>query len=133
MFRIDICEPRQIVLVRFQGQLTEEDFAALDKLADSVRDRAAFDCIYDMTEVERIDLATTFVAKRGDLPQTYKDRARIYVVPQDDLKLLVRLYATYQANKGWRVPVTVRTLEEALRELGIGLEAFTPVVLDGRG
>jgi sugar diacid utilization regulator len=130
MFRIDICEPRQVVLVRFQGQLTEEDFAALDKLAEQVRGRAAFDCIYDMTDVQRIDLATSFVAKRGDLPQAYKNRARIYVVPQDDLKLLVRLYATYQANKGWRAPVIVRTLDEALRELSIGLEEFSPVAVD---
>jgi sugar diacid utilization regulator len=130
MFRIDICEPRQVVLVRFQGQLTEEDFAALDKLAVQVRGRAAFDCIYDMTDVQRIDLATSFVAQRGDLPQAYKDRARVYVVPQDDLKLLVRLYATYQANKGWRAPVIVRTLDEALRELSIGLEEFSPVAVD---
>ena len=79
MFRIDICEPRQVALVRFQGQLTEADFAALDKLAQDVRDRAAFDCIYDMTDVQRIDLATSFVAGRGELPQAYKDRALVYV------------------------------------------------------
>lgn len=130
MFRIDICEPRQVVLVRFRGQLTEKDFAALDKLADKVRDRVAFDCIYDMTDVQRIDLAPAFVARRGELPQAYKDRARLYVVPDDDLKLLVRLYATYQANRGWRPPVIVRTLDEALRELNIGLEEFSPVPMD---
>lgn len=130
MFRIDICEPRQVVLVRFEGELTEKDFAALDRLADKVRGRAAFDCIYDMTDVQRIDLAPAFVAKRGEAPQAYKDRARLYVVPDDDLKLLVRLYATYQANRGWRPPVIVRTLDEALRELNVGLEEFSPVPLD---
>ena len=132
MFRIDICEPRQVVLVRFFGLLSEADFAALDKLAANVQGKAAFDCIYDMTDVERVDLAAQFVAERGDLPQTYKDRARFYVVPQHDLKLLVRLYAMYQANRGWRAPVIVPTLDEALIQLGVSLDGFHSASLEDR-
>jgi hypothetical protein len=132
MFDIDICEPRRIVLVRFRGQLSEADFVELDRLAAELRGERAFDCIYDMTNVEKFDLATSFVARRGDLPQTYKDHERIYVVSNADLKLLVRLYAAYQVNKGWKEPVIVASLCEAMSRLGVGPSDFRPVPLAKR-
>jgi hypothetical protein len=132
MFDIDICEARQVVLVRFRGRLTEADFAELDKLAAQQRGKTAFDCIYDMSNVEQFDLATSFVAKRGDLPQPYKDHERIYVVSNDDLKLLVRLYAAYQANKGWKAPVIVASLREAMSRFGVKPSDFSPVPLADR-
>ena len=70
------------MLVRFRGQLTEDDFVGLDKLASDTRGKGPFDCIFDMTGVEKVELSTDFVVKRGDLPQAHKDRERIYVVPQ---------------------------------------------------
>lgn len=124
MFDIDICEPRRIVLVRFRGQLSEADFVELDRLAAELRGERAFDCIYDTTDIEQFDLATSFVARRGDLPQTYKDHERIYVVSNDDLKLLVRLYAAYQVNKGWKEPVIVASLGEAMSRLGVSHADF---------
>jgi hypothetical protein len=126
MFDAEVCEGRQVVLIRFRGQLTENDFVELDKLASDTRGKAEFDCIFDMTAVERVELSTDFVVKRGDLPQAYKDRARIYVVPQDDLKLLVRFYAASQGAKGWKAPFVVATLDEALRMLGVTISEFDP-------
>ena len=124
MFDIAVCEAKRAVLIRFRGELTEADFARLDEAAADARGRVEFDCIFDFTAVERIDLATEFVARRGEIPQAFKDRERIYVVPQDDLKLLTRLYAAYQTAKGWRPPVIVVTLDEALARLGIALADF---------
>jgi len=49
------------------------------------------------------------------------------VVPQDDLKLLTRLYAAYQTAKGWRSPSIVATLDEALARLGVAQSDFRPV------
>lgn len=133
MFDIEICEAREIVLVRFRGQLSEQDFTALDKLANEARAAtAAYDCIYDMTNVERIDLATEFVAARGDVPQAYKDRERIYVVHEADLKLLVRLYAAYQSAQGWRAPAIVATLAEAMSRLGVAPSDFSPMASEKR-
>jgi hypothetical protein len=132
MFDIDICEPRRIVLVRFRGELTEADFVELDRLAAELRGERAFDCIYDMTTVEKSDLATSFVAKRGDLPQTYRDHERIYVVSNDDLRLLVRLYAAYQVNKGWKEPVIVASLSEAMSRLNVSHSDFRPFPLAKR-
>ena len=127
MFDIGVCEAKQVVLIRFSGELTERDFTGLDRMADNARGRAEFDCIFDFTAVDRLDLATEFVAKRGELPQAFKDRERIYVVPQDDLKLLTRLYAAYQTAQGWRPPMIVATLDEALARLSVTLADFRPV------
>ena len=127
MFDISICERRMIVLVRFSGRLAEDDFAELDKLASRARtSNVSFDSIFDMSAVEHVELAAQFVASRGELPQAYKDRRRLYVVPQDDLKLLVRLYATYQANKGWRAPEIVPTLDEAFASFDVSANDFRP-------
>ncbi len=120
MFDISISQHRETVLIRFFGPLVEDDFTALDALAAKARaGNASLDTIFDMRDVERVDLAAQFVAARGALPQAYQDRQRIYVVPQDDLKLLVRLYATYQVNKGWRAPEIVDTLDDAFARLGV--------------
>lgn len=129
MFDIGVCEAKQVVLIRFSGELTESDFTGLDRMAGNARGRAEFDCIFDFTAVEKLDLATEFVAKRGELPQAFKDRERIYVVPQDDLKLLTRLYAAYQTAQGWRPPTIVATLDEALARLGVAQEDFRPVLI----
>jgi hypothetical protein len=124
MFHIDVCDSRQVVLVRFHGELAEEDFRALDRLAAEARSRSRYDCIFDLSAVERVELAAEFVAQRGALPQAFQDRERIYVVPQDDLKLLTRLYASYQAAQGWRPPAIVGSLDEALHRLGVQLSEF---------
>jgi hypothetical protein len=125
MFQISICEARGVALVRFSGRLVEDDFRRLDKLAADARaSNASFDTIFDMTGVEQVDLAAQFVAARGALPQAYRDRQRLYVVPQDDLKLLVQLYVTYQANQGWRAPEIMRTLDEAFAKLGVSAADF---------
>jgi hypothetical protein len=77
-----------------------------------------------LSAVEKVDLATEFISKRGDLPQVYPDRHRIYVVPQDDIKLLVRLYAAYQSARGWRAPEIVADIEEAFKMLGVTAADF---------
>lgn len=126
MFDIAICVTKRVVLIRFRGELVEADFTALDALGRERQAGPPYDVIFDMTNVEQVHLATDFVSKRGELPQPFTDRERIYVVQQDDLKLLVRLYAAYQASKGWRPPVIVATLDEALARLGVTVAEFSP-------
>ena len=126
MFDIEVCDDRKVYLFRFRGPLTEADFAALDALARERKDRAPHDCIFDMSSVDKVEMATEFVSKRGGLPQAYDGRARIYVVPQEDLKLLVRLYAAYQASRGWRPPDIVETIGQAFDSLGVSGSDFRP-------
>jgi hypothetical protein len=131
MFDVEVSESRRIVLIRFRGELAEADFTALDALGRERQGGPPYDVIFDMTAVEKIGLATDFISKRGELPQAFIDRERIYVVQQEDLKLLVRLYAAYQASKGWRTPVIVRTLEEAFGRLGVAASDFGPPAASG--
>lgn len=131
MFDVEACENKRAIWIRFWGELSEEDFARLDALGRDAQGSAPYDVIFDMTRIEQVRLATDFVAKRGELPQAFPDRARIYVVPQDDLKLLVRLYAAYQAAKGWRPPVIVQKVEDAFDALKVSAAHFRPVALSG--
>jgi hypothetical protein len=131
MFDVEVSESRRIVLIRFRGELAEADFTALDALGRERQGGPPYDVIFDMTAVEKVGLATDFISKRGELPQAFIDRERIYVVQQEDLKLLVRLYAAYQASKGWRTPVIVRTLEEAFGRLGVAASDFGPPAASG--
>ena len=126
MFDVEVCGPKRVVLIRFRGELAEADFAALDAMGREMQGGPRHDVVFDMTNVEKIHLATDFVSRRGELPQAFTDRERIYVVQQDDLKLLVRLYAAYQASRGWRPPVIVATLDEALARLGVTVAEFGP-------
>jgi hypothetical protein len=131
MFDVEVCESKRVVLIRFRGALAEADFAALDALGRERQGGPPYDVVFDMTAVEKVGLATDFVSKRGELPQVFTDRERIYVVQQEDLKLLVRLYAAYQASKGWRPPVIVSTLEEAFARLGVTAADFGPPAASG--
>jgi hypothetical protein len=74
-----------------------------------------------------VGITTEYVSKRGDLPQACPGRRRIYVVPQDDLKLFVRLYAAYQSAKGWKPPEIVDRLNAAYEALGVSTSDFSPI------
>jgi hypothetical protein len=129
-FDIAIDEARGVVLVSFHQEVTEEDFAALDEAGRHRRPGTEYDVMLDMTRVQHVDLATAFIAKRGEMPQLYPNRQRIYIVRDDDLALLTKLYAAYQAAQGWRAPVVVKTLKEALDKLGIAAPDFRPALLE---
>jgi hypothetical protein len=133
MFDIEICEPRSISLVSFYGDISGRDFVDLDRIARGRSDPRGFHCIYDMTKVEVNNLVTDFVASRGQLPQTFREYERIYVVPQHDLKLLVKLYIAYQEAQGWRPPIMVDTLDEALKRMAVERAEFRklPATLPG--
>jgi NADPH:quinone reductase-like Zn-dependent oxidoreductase len=131
MFDIEVCEERKVGLVRFFNELTEADFETLDAIGRAAKGASAYDVVYDMSGIEHAHLATDFVSKRGRLPQANAGRQRFYVVPQHDLKLLVRLYAAYQASAGWQPPEVIDTLQEALDRLQVSRSDFKPYPLGG--
>lgn len=128
MFYIDVCEAKRISLVSFHGELSVQDFAELDRLAREWNSPQGVHSIYDLTGVEVNALFTEFVAKRGQLPQTFKGYERLYVVPQGVLRRLVRLYIDSQAAQGERPPILVTTLDEALQRLGAERSEFRRLV-----
>lgn len=81
-----------------------------------------------MTDVFSSQITTDFISRRGALPQQFTDRHRIYVVPQDDLKLFVRLYSAYQQAQGWRAPSIVERLDSAFAMLKIEASDFITIL-----
>jgi hypothetical protein len=132
MFEIGIHQTRRIALVRFDGEVTEQDLAALDNLAGQQSGNTDFDTVIDLTRVTGSTLTTDLISRRGELPRAFKDRERIYVVQHPDLKLLIRLYIAYQEAKGWKAPVLMESLDEALERLQARPDEFMPVVLSTR-
>ena len=130
MFAIEICDARSVALISFYGELAPRDFVELDRLARGGTG-AGFHCIYDTTAVEVSSLVTDFVASRGRLPAAFKGYERFYVVPQDDLKLLVRLFIAYQSAQNQPPPVLVDSLAEALQRLGVQRSEFRKVEIPG--
>jgi hypothetical protein len=127
MFDVEVCESRRIVLVVFRGEVTEADFTELDARGRAAQGGPGYDAIYDLSRIEKAQLGTELVDKRGRIPQAFKDRLRLYVVPQPDLKLLIRLYAAYQQAIGSRPPTIVDTLNEAFEQLGVSAADFQPL------
>lgn len=127
MFDVQVCESRQVALFTFRGEVSGADFEKLDEMARQARGGPSYHLIFDMTGIEKSQLDTDLVARRGHFRPADPNRLRIYVAPQDDLKLLVRLYAGYQQATGWPPPLIVATREEAFARLGVTAADFEPV------
>jgi hypothetical protein len=127
MFDVQICQSRQVALITFGSEVSGADFEKLDALAREAGSGPTYHLIFDMTAIEKSQLDTDLVAKRGHVRPRDPERVRIYVAPQGDMRLLVRLYAGYQEAMGWPPPLVVATLEEAFARLGVGAADFTPV------
>jgi hypothetical protein len=124
MFDVQVCAGRQVALFTFRGEVSGTDFEQLDALAREARGGPSYDLIFDMTAIEKSQLDADLVARRGHVRPADPARTRIYVVPQDDLRLLVRLYAGYQQAMGWPPPLVVATREEAFARLGVTAADF---------
>ena len=127
MFDVQVCESRQVALITFGPEVSGADFERLDEMARQARGGPTYDLIFDMTAIEKSQLDTDLVARRGRFRPADPNRRRIYVVPQDDLKLLVRLYAGYQKAAGWPPPLIVATRAEAFAELGVTAADLKPL------
>jgi hypothetical protein len=127
MFDVQVCPHRNVALFTFRGELSEADFAKLDAMAREARGGPSYHLIFDMTLIEKSQLDTDLVAKRGHLRPADPNRVRIYIAPQHDLKLLVRLYGAYQETHGWKPPLIMATRKEAFERLQVTDNDFQPV------
>lgn len=127
MFDVQVCQDRAIALVTFRSEVSGADFERLDAMAREARGGPTYHLIFDMTAIEKSQLDTDLVAKRGHLRPVDPKRVRIYVAPHEDLRLLVRLYAGYQEAMGWPPPLVVAALEEAFKRLSVTASDFKPL------
>ena len=133
MFDMQICRDRAVVLFCFRGEVGAADFERLDAMAREGRGGPTYHLIFDMTAIEKSQLDTELVAKRGQIRPVDPGRVRIYVAPHDDLRLLVRLYAGYQQAMGWPPPLVLSTREEAFERLQVTAADFEPVPAPAAG
>ena len=124
MFDLSINEVRRTIICRFDEEMTVDDFAMLDEIGRTRREIALYDCIFDLTQVKRLDLPQGFAEERAEIPQAFRDRERVYVVNRPELRALIKRYADSQAAKGWRAPRIVATRDEAFALLGVSSEDF---------
>jgi hypothetical protein len=96
----------------------------IDEIGRSRKEIALYDCIFDLSQVQRVDLPQGFAADRAEIPQAFKDRERVYVVNRPELRGLIQRYAEGQAAKGWRAPRIVETRAEAFALLGVSSDDF---------
>lgn len=124
MFDLSINEVRRVIICRFDEEMTVDDFAMLDEIGRTRREVALYDCIFDLTHVQRADLPQGFATERAEIPQAFRDRERLYVVNKPELRELIQRYADGQAARGWKTPRIVSTRDEAFALLGVSSGDF---------
>jgi hypothetical protein len=126
MFDLAINELRRVILCSFGAEVSESDFAALDSIGRKRREIALYDVIFDMSAVRKLDLPAGYAEERSEIPQAFKDRARVYIVPAGEARDLIQRYAKLQAARGFRPPALVDTLDQAMATLGVARSDFRP-------
>lgn len=118
---------RRVLLVRCAGAVTADDLVALESSARCfVRQCGPVPTIVDLSAVSRVAVPTAQVVALAQRPPIMGDQTRVYVVPIAEAFGLTRLYAAYQELAGFKPPKMARTLEEALRLLGLDDRGLRP-------
>ncbi|MCW5734561.1 MAG: hypothetical protein KIS73_10560 [Enhydrobacter sp.] len=83
--------------------------------------------LIDFTEVAAIAVPLSRLASRGRQPQISPGWERVIVAPRTDLVEWSRIFSEYQGAAGFRPPITVASMDEAYRLLGLTDPIFEPV------
>ena len=135
MIELAIDRNNGLLLVEFCQAFTEESLVVLDEhLQAFVAREGVLPTIIDFTGVESVNIPVANMVNRGGQRSQLLGQRRIFI--SSDLLLfgLLRLYGTYQDNRGETPPITVRSLPEAFAEFGISRPIFEPIsnALPGR-
>lgn len=128
MFTIDFDSANSLMLVRFGGIFSADDFATLDELSDTfIADKHPTSIIYDFTAVETLAIAPDVVAMRARQELFCSRLRRAVIAPQAEIFGLVRLYGAYQAAAGFEAPMMASSMDEALALLEARDPHYEPV------
>lgn len=130
MFVLFFERRHNVLLVRFSGRVTPEDFARLDVAARAlVASQGPAHGLVDFTDVETFDVDTQAFVQRGQRAAIMTGKQRIFVMPRPDFFGLGRMFATHQKIGGNLEPVVVRTMGEAYKALELVDPEFEPMPL----
>ena len=118
----------QVVLVRFSGILTREDFTALDRAFDALSLRGGgLRSIVDLSGVDVFEVSADFLRQRAQRLATLGSAEKVFVAPRSDQFGISRMFSTSRSAFGHAGPTIVRTMEEACTALDMKSPEFEPL------
>jgi hypothetical protein len=134
MFTLEFDRTHNVLLTRFSGMLLPDDFRNLDQaLRLVVRDHGPVRRVLDFSDVSTVAIPESFLGSRSRLAQISLGQAHVFVVPQEELLVLVRRYVRQQRDDGNPEPAIVPTIGEAYVVLNIVAPHFATVPGFGGG
>jgi hypothetical protein len=134
MFTLEFDRTHNVLLTRFSGMLLPDDIRNLDQaLRLVVRDHGPVRRVLDFSDVSTVAIPESFLGSRSRLAQISLGQAHVFVVPQEELLVLVRRYVRQQRDDGNPEPAIVPTIGEAYVVLNIVAPHFATVPGFGGG
>jgi hypothetical protein len=128
MFTLEFDRTHNVLLTRFSGVLLPDDIRNLDQAVRLfVRDHGLVRRVLDFTGVSTVAIPESFLGSGSRLAQISLGQAHVFVVPQEELLVLVRRYVRQQHEDGNPEPTVVPTIGEAYVVLNISAPHFAPV------
>lgn len=129
-FRFEFDHVNKILLMRYEGRITEESltavYKAIRKYSIATDARAG---IFDCSSITEFAVSSEFIRYLASLGPAMPDatrRPRFWVVPQTALFGLGRMYELLGQRRNPLLQI-VHTLDEALAELGVQSPHFEPL------
>lgn len=114
MFTFTIDQARQVLVIAFRAEMTDETLAAFDKgLVAQIGQHGLVDVIVDYTEVPSVPISSQLMKSRAGLPSRVPGRLRIFVAPDAHVFGMLRMYSAHREDP----PIVVRTMKDALKRL----------------
>src|SRR5215467_6897676 len=120
MYVLSFHEKHRLVLARFSGVVSTEDFERLDDALAALVAREGFmPGIFDFSAIDAHAVPATFLVRHARLPQVLLGQERIIVAPQQEVYDLACAFAAQQRDFGNTEPKVVRHLGDACRLFGV--------------
>lgn len=117
---------RRVLLVRWTGTVDESDLVRHRALHERfVAREGEMPTILDLSGIERVALPTNRIRNAGQSGGSLVGRSRAVVaLPGSEAFGLARMFITTRDDSGHATPQLVRSLDEALRLLGVAEAQF---------
>lgn len=128
MFTLLFERKHRVLLTRFAGIFTREVVEAQMVAARRIEAiEGPTRALYDFQDVQVVDIPYATLSAMGQLPQTFANQLRVYVMPRPELFGTGRIFGAYQEFSGNRQPLIYRTMAEAYAALELKEPDFQPV------
>jgi hypothetical protein len=125
LFSIAVDVSHTLLLIRFSGLWTPEDFTQLDMLLRPMADVQSVDkVIVDLSGVSRVDVPIEQLIDRATGGPTLAGRKKVFVASSALPLRISKQFAAHRKAAGHGEAPVVQDLEDAYRTLGIDPPSF---------